>query len=127
MKLKIKNIFRFCRQKKIEKKTHNFLKKKNMSLAIFGVLFIGFITTIFLFLNFSENNMEFKEKTTIYLPYKDEIEEDDIEIIKNIATDKLNTQCNVQKIVPTQKAMLPINSLTIEYFSSSEIEKKRKI
>ena len=127
MKLKIKNIFGIFNQKPKKEKMYNFFKKKNLNLTIFAIFFIGFIAVILSLLSFSENRMNFKEKTKIELNYKNNLEEEDLSIIKNIAMTELNTPCNVQKIVPMyEEITIPKNKLSIEYFEFSETEKSER-
>lgn len=130
MKLKINNMLTFLKPKE---KNINFLKHKNIILGVFAAIFVGILATISLTFIFSETGANFKQKSTIELPFKDPLEDYDLTTIKEIASKELGTSCFVQKTIPlmedqpTQKNTIKINFYDTTYDDERTKEKVQNV
>ena len=109
------------------KKNNDYMKKNKVFLLIFGVVFAAAIGLIVAFFNFNFNN----NKTTIELPFAKSFEAYELEEIKEISTDFLETNCTVQQSTTTDEISIEKhNKLTIscyENISKNNPEFKAKV
>ena len=130
MKLKINKMFTFLKPKE---KNINFLKHKNIILAVFAAIFVGILAAISLTFVFSEKGVNFDQKKTVELPFKNQLEDSDLTTIKEIASNELGTSCFVQKTIPlmedqpTQKNTIKIHFYDTTYDDETTKEKVQNL
>ncbi len=109
MKKRLNKIFGIFR------KERDFVKNKNIFLIAFAVVFSAIIGVIVVFFDFKFNDT----KTTIEIPCNQNVESSELEQIKKIATDNLETECFVQKSTTSDEVSLEkIDKLTIGCYSN---------
>ena len=129
MNLKINNMLSFFKNSNGKRENINFLKHKNLILVVFAVIFAALISTIILFFATSEKDLNFYEKRTVELPFKDPLDEDDLNKIKDVSINELQTCCYVQKTIPLNDEYgLPLNNkLTISFYEKTSEDDEVKI
>lgn len=124
MKLKINKIFNFLKPKD---KNINFLKHKNIILGIFAAIFVGLLAIVSLTFVFSEKQINFKQKKTVELPFKEPLDDVDLTTIKKISSNKLKTACTVQKTIPLVEEQNPQkNTIKINFYDTTYNEENTK-
>ena len=130
MKLKVNKIFSFFKPRE---KNINFLKHKNLILGVFVAIFVGILAAISLIFVFSEKGVNFNQKKTIELPFKDPLDDSDLTTIKEISSEELRTSCFVQKTIPlmedqpAQKNTIKINFYDTTYDDDRTKEKVQNL
>lgn len=104
-------------------KNINFLKHKKKYFIVFAIIFAALISVIVV--NFSVNSPPDEEdqtRTTIEIPFSDNLDENDIQTIEDISSDILEVKCNVQKPQPVEEINAQQKNKIIISFFNEDVE-----
>ncbi len=119
MKLDLIKFLKFSKNKNIKKEDKNYVKNKNIYLIIFSAILTAAVGFIIMFFNVFEYDSNFKYKSTIDIPYNQDLDDDNLMEIQKISSEIFNTTCAVQTSLPFPEIgrIIDVKKITITCLS----------